>query len=102
MERAIDALPSFDYSTTLSKYVTVMFSTGPMFLSAIYGASPRRMPGTRDGVRVLPRALYGKYAVEGEGADAFFAHYFASSWHGNDAGFVQFVRLLALLSLDTH
>lgn len=67
-------------------------TTGPMFLSAIYGASPRRIAGTRDGVRVLPRELYGKYAKEGEGEHAFFAHYFGSSWHGDDAGLVKFVR----------
>lgn len=61
----------------LSKYPTVMFSTGPMFVTlqaSFYRA--------RRSLWVLPDGLYGKYVPTGE---SLFAHLFGSSWHGEDA-----------------
>jgi hypothetical protein len=71
-------------------YPTVMFSTGPMFLSAQYGLWPS-VDGIRGGVRVLPKSLYGKNAKPEEAEHSFFSHYYGSSWHESDAGFITFV-----------
>ncbi|KZO98031.1 glycosyltransferase family 32 protein [Calocera viscosa TUFC12733] len=91
--RAIDSLQSFDHNWIMN-YPTVMFSTGPMFISAIYGlyTSATGYPRTpEDEVRVLPKSLYGKNAKPGEAPHAFFAHYYGSSWHSDDAGLVLFL-----------
>ena len=61
----------------LSKYPTVMFSTGPMFVTL--QASLYR---SRRSLWVLPDRLYGKYVPAGE---SLFVHLFGSSWHGDDA-----------------
>ncbi|EJU06264.1 glycosyltransferase family 32 protein, partial [Dacryopinax primogenitus] len=93
MRRAIDSLQSFDH-TWMMNYPTVMFSTGPMFISSIYGlyTSVSGYPRTLEGeVRVLPKSLYGKNASPEEAPHAFFEHYYGSSWHSDDAGLVLFL-----------
>ncbi|THV08433.1 hypothetical protein K435DRAFT_959002 [Dendrothele bispora CBS 962.96] len=86
--QTIRNLVTFDHSWVLN-YPTVMFSTGPMFLSAQYGmyASSR----ASDTVRILPKSLYGKNAKEGEAPNSFFTHFYGSSWHDNDAAFIGFL-----------
>lgn len=79
MELVIHSLMSFDHQYG-TNYPTVMFSTGPMFLSAVYGQRAR-MNGDPKEVRILPRRWYGKNAPEAERAEAFFTHYYGSSWH---------------------
>lgn len=102
MDQVIHNLVTFNHQY-LSNYPTVMFSTGPMFVSASYGlyvdAHGPAMPSTPmkpaagfKGVRVLPKPLYGKNAKPAEAPDAFFSHYYGSSWHANDAGFLIFLR----------
>lgn len=87
----------------LTPYATVMFSTGPMFVSAVYrmfsDAHPTVAPSTPaqptqgfHGVRVLPKSLYGKNAKPSEAPDSFFEHMYGSSWHEGDAGFLIFLR----------
>lgn len=75
----------------LSKYITVFFTTGPMFLSAILA---RWIRMEQDGslsapmvskIAILPSMMYGSTAY------SFFAHYRGSSWHGNDAAVVRFM-----------
>jgi hypothetical protein len=39
-------------------------------------------------VRVLPKSLYGKNAPQSEVPHSFFSHFYGSSWHANDAGFI--------------
>jgi hypothetical protein len=94
MAQTIHNLMTFDISWYLN-YPTVMFSTGPMFLSAQYGVYTAAHPFTPDepggDVRILPRALYGKHAKPGEAPDAFFTHAYASSWHDDDASFINFL-----------
>ncbi|OCH87495.1 glycosyltransferase family 32 protein [Obba rivulosa] len=94
MAQTIHALAAFDCSWVLN-YPTVMFSTGPMFLSAQYAAYTSThppLPGAlREEVRVLPKSLYGKHATPEEAPCAFFAHYYGSSWHAGDAPFVGFL-----------
>jgi hypothetical protein len=94
MAQTIHNLVTFDHSWWLN-YPTVMFSTGPMFLSAQYGiytTAHSVTPETPGGdVRILPRALYGKNAKPEEAPHPFFAHYYGSSWHADDAAFVGFL-----------
>lgn len=70
------AAPTWDkiYGT---KYPTVMFSTGPMFLTYQAMLYPNK-----SGITVLPRSLYGKWT---HSPIAFFDHYHASMWHSTDA-----------------
>ncbi|KAH9943492.1 nucleotide-diphospho-sugar transferase [Epithele typhae] len=85
LAQTIHGLTKFDYNWIIN-YPTVMFSTGPMFLSAEYGA------WTSSGeVRILPKALYGKNAKPGEAPNAFFSHFYGSSWHADDAAFIGFL-----------
>jgi inositol phosphorylceramide mannosyltransferase catalytic subunit len=64
-----------------SSYPTVMFSTGPMFLTMQYVRHPEAVKA----VVVLPRHLYG-------GIPSFFAHYPGNSWHGADKYAVTWVQ----------
>jgi len=91
LAQAIHNLVTFDHSWVLN-YPTVMFSTGPMFLSAQYGiyvSSHPAVPG--NGVRILPKSLYGKNAKDGEAPHSFFSHFYGSSWHADDAAFIWFL-----------
>ncbi|KAJ9115524.1 hypothetical protein QFC22_005285 [Naganishia vaughanmartiniae] len=94
MEATIHGLVAFDHRY-VTNYPTVMFSTGPMFLSAQYGiytsAHPLTPTHPRPQIRILPKSLYGKNAKEGEAPHSFFAHYYGSSWHADDAGFITFL-----------
>jgi inositol phosphorylceramide mannosyltransferase catalytic subunit len=94
MAQTIHNLVTFDHSWYLN-YPTVMFSTGPMFLSAQYGVYTTAHPAAPEHpggeVRILPKALYGKNAKPHEAPHAFFAHYYGSSWHSDDAAFVGFL-----------
>jgi hypothetical protein len=94
MAQTIHNLITFDHSWILN-YPTVMFSTGPMFLSAQYGLYLSSHPPTPDHpggeVRILPKSLYGKNAEEKEASHSFFSHYYGSSWHSDDAAFIGFL-----------
>ncbi|CCM03152.1 uncharacterized protein FIBRA_05274 [Fibroporia radiculosa] len=94
MEQTIHGLMAFDHSWVLN-YPTVMFSTGPMFLSAQYGLYTSTHPPTlaQPGgeVRILPKSLYGKNAKPEEAPHSFFSHYYGSSWHADDAAFIGFL-----------
>lgn len=92
--QVIRNLIAFDYSWILN-YPTVMFSTGPMFLSVQYGhwtgvhpATPEHPGGE---VRVLPKSLYGKNMLPEQAPHSFFSHYYGSSWHADDAAFIAFL-----------
>ncbi|EJD01229.1 uncharacterized protein FOMMEDRAFT_110885 [Fomitiporia mediterranea MF3/22] len=94
MAQTIHNLVTFDHNWILN-YPTVMFSTGPMFLSAQYGIWTSShfptpdMPGGE--VRVLPKALYGKNAKVEDVPHSFFLHFYGSSWHADDAAFIGFL-----------
>lgn len=89
LAQTIHNLVTFDHNWILN-YPTVMFSTGPMFLSAQYGIFNSAHP-TEDPVRILPKSLYGKNAKEGEAPHSFFSHFYGSSWHADDAAFIGFL-----------
>lgn len=94
LAQTIHNLVTFDHSWILN-YPTVMFSTGPMFLSAQYGlytASHPPTPKLPGGeVRILPKSLYGKNAKPDEAPHSFFSHFYGSSWHADDAAFIGFL-----------
>lgn len=62
------------------RYATVMFSTGPMFVTIQFSLYNRK-----DEFTVLPADVYGKYEVT---SSAYLKHLHGSSWHGNDAKYV--------------
>lgn len=97
MELVIHNLVTFDHSYG-TNYPTVMFSTGPMFLSAQYNLWPT-VDGDHGGVRVLPKHLYGKHATPEQSEQAFFSHFYGSSWHSDDAGFILVVVSLSSLHI---
>ncbi|KAF8339152.1 uncharacterized protein EI90DRAFT_3118238 [Cantharellus anzutake] len=96
MAQTIHNLVTFDHDYILN-YPTVMFSTGPMFISAQYGIYTASHPSGSNAaypggeVRILSKALYGKNAKPGEAPHAFFSHHYGSSWHADDAWFVTFL-----------
>ena len=94
MEQVIRALITFDINYWLN-YPTVMFSTGPMFLSVQYSLYTKTHPPTiktpGGDIRVLPKSLYGKNAKPGEAPHSFFEHYYGSSWHSDDAWLWKFL-----------
>ncbi|BGP12512.1 hypothetical protein JCM10213_006923 [Rhodosporidiobolus nylandii] len=91
MDLVIHNLITFDH-TYGTNYPTVMFSTGPMFLSAQYGLWPKDVAeGEERQVRVLPRRWYGKNALPTQMEDSYFDHFYGSSWHADDAGFITFL-----------
>lgn len=104
MDLVINSLETFNHEWLYMPYPTVMFSTGPMFISAIYsmwsrilekgiGIEPPSQTSLYKRVRILPKPLYGKNAAPEEVPDSFFWHYYGSSWHAGDAGFVGFVSV---------
>lgn len=91
LNQTIHSIIKFDHSWVLN-YPTVMFSTGPMFLSAQYGLYTSSHPTTAlQDVRILPKSLYGKNAKENEAPHSFFSHFYGSSWHADDAAFIGFL-----------
>ncbi|KAH9482747.1 Inositol phosphoceramide mannosyltransferase 3 [Psilocybe cubensis] len=103
LEQTIHNLIKFDHSWVLN-YPTVMFTTGPMFLSAQYGLYTASHPNSAlQEVRILPKSLYGKNARENEAPHSFFSHFYGSSWHADDAAFIGFLgtwgKLLMWLGL---
>ncbi|KAE9397135.1 hypothetical protein BT96DRAFT_921711 [Gymnopus androsaceus JB14] len=90
LAQTIHNLVTFDHNWILN-YPTVMFSTGPMFLSAQYGIYTSSAGTQGDPVRILPKSLYGKNAKDGEAPDSFFTHFYGSSWHADDAAFIGFL-----------
>ena len=79
MEMVMQELPHWNRNWFFMPYATVMFSTGPMFLSAM-AARWNRMLATHsehsDTVRIdlLPKSLYGKNVAVEDAPYAFFRH----------------------------
>ncbi|KAI5478283.1 MFS transporter [Pseudohyphozyma bogoriensis] len=98
MDLVIHNLVTFNHQYG-TNYPTVMFSTGPMFLSAQYGLWPKddEAIGSERQVRILPRRWYGKNAPATEMGDSFFDHFYGSSWHADDAGFLLFLGKFGMI-----
>ncbi|WVN87179.1 uncharacterized protein L203_102356 [Cryptococcus depauperatus CBS 7841] len=94
MDDTVHGLHAFNHQY-FSNYPTIMFSTGPMFLSAQYAffssAHPPTFTQPSAPVRVLPKSLYGKNTPVANVPHSFFIHFYGSSWHADDAGFITFL-----------
>ena len=81
----INSLQGYDRHWLLP-YITVMYSTGPLFLSVLWKewmvTHARESTNWRGRVRVLMPEDYSAHAW------SFFNRYEGSSWHGNDAHFI--------------
>jgi len=106
MDFIIHRLGQFDHDYHLN-YATVMFSTGPMALSALLNMF-RRSPsfGLTPGlpafgpVRILPPKLYGKNLVAPQPSPGpYFTHYYGSSWHTDGAGPVLWLGKFGIFGL---
>lgn len=87
--RVIDSLPRYNRNW-FSPYVTIMGSTGPLFLSLIwrhYSSDPA--PLRHDHLRILfPDDYMGR-------SWSFFTHHVGNSWHKWDTQLILWVRLIA-------
>ncbi|BDD61816.1 hypothetical protein MPDQ_006247 [Monascus purpureus] len=76
--RVIEALQSYNRHWLLP-YVTVMYSTGPLFLSVIWKQYMQEQRSDLGRVRILMQGEYNRYSW------SFFTHHIGNSWHGKDA-----------------
>lgn len=81
LAQMLEALPRWRMPL-LTKYPTVMFSTGPMFVTLQVSVYLDRAA-----LWVLPDTVYGKYV---HGRYPIFEHLHGSSWHGDDAKSILF------------
>lgn len=84
--RVIELLQQYDRDWPLP-YITVMYSTGPLFLSVIWKDYMRDSPSETNRVRVLMQDEYKKHPW------SFFTHHTGNSWHGKDAQFIFWVNI---------
>lgn len=83
--RVINSLPRY-HTQWILPYVTVMASTGPLFLSIIWRQYNMDGPRAEDQVRVLFPDEYNKHSW------SFFSHHVGNSWHGKDVKLIFWVR----------
>jgi mannosyltransferase OCH1-like enzyme len=76
----------------LSKYITVFFTTGPMYLNGLLTEWLRKVQNDPDesvtmphGVAILPSMMYDTTAY------SFFGHAQGSTWHGSDVAAVSYL-----------
>ncbi|KAJ5831762.1 hypothetical protein N7474_000073 [Penicillium riverlandense] len=79
--RVIELLQQYDRQWFLP-YITVMYSTGPLFLSVIWKEYMQEHPSEMSRVRILMQDEYNKCSW------SFFAYHTGNSWHGKDAHFI--------------
>ncbi|KAJ5902970.1 Mannosyl phosphorylinositol ceramide synthase SUR1 [Penicillium tannophilum] len=79
--RVIKSLQQYDHRWFLP-YVTVMYSTGPLFLSVIWKEYMQDDPSEMNRVRILMQDEYKKHSW------SFFTHHTGNSWHGKNAHFI--------------
>jgi hypothetical protein len=83
--KVIDSLPRYDRSWVLP-YITVMGSTGPLFLSIIWRHyNSGTALAEKDRVRVLFPDEYSKHSW------SFFTHHMGSSWHQKDVQIIMWM-----------
>ena len=78
----VENLPRFNLWLILP-YLTVFYSTGPLFMSIVYRRYKSRVGMEYLDVVVLPEVLYS-----GSDSVSYFNHYEGSSWHTWDSDFV--------------
>ncbi|KAH0566407.1 hypothetical protein GP486_000190 [Trichoglossum hirsutum] len=87
--RVIEMLQQYNRNWPLP-YVTVMYSTGPLFLSVVWKEYMRSDPTEEGRVRILMPDEYNRHEW------SFFTHHRGSSWHGKDAQLIFWVRIAPL------
>lgn len=87
--RVIDSLQAYNRNWYLP-YITVMYSTGPLFLSVIWKEYARDRPSGDDRVRILMPDEYCKTTW------SFFTAHLGNSWHSKDAKLIFWVSLVSL------
>jgi mannosyltransferase OCH1-like enzyme len=75
--KAIDSLPDYNRRWVLP-YITVMASTGPLYLSLIWRHYSNTNPQGMDRLRILFPDEYNNHPW------SFFTHHLGNSWHRND------------------
>lgn len=91
--KVIESLQSYD-RFWMFPYITIMSSTGPLFLSIIWKQYMRRSRPLDEAsrVRVLMPERYMHHP------QSFFTHHVGNSWHRDDAKLIFWVRDLSFLS----
>ncbi|KAJ5569994.1 uncharacterized protein N7459_009424 [Penicillium hispanicum] len=79
--RVIELLQQYDHHWLLP-YITVMYSTGPLFLSVIWKEYLQDNPSEMSRIRIL---MPDEYKTQ---SWSFFTHHTGNSWHGKDARFI--------------
>ncbi|KAL3468108.1 nucleotide-diphospho-sugar transferase [Aspergillus heterothallicus] len=79
--RVIEALQGYDHHWPLP-YITVMYSTGPLFLSVLWKEYMHAHPSDANRIRILMPDEYNRNSW------SFFTHGIGNSWHGQDAPFI--------------
>ncbi|BCS25423.1 glycosyltransferase family 32 protein [Aspergillus puulaauensis] len=79
--KVIKSLQQYDRHWVLP-YITVMYSTGPLFLSVIWKEYMKDFPSEISRVRILMPDEYMNHSW------SFFTHHTGNSWHRNDARFI--------------
>ncbi|KAI9842092.1 MAG: hypothetical protein M1838_003276, partial [Thelocarpon superellum] len=79
--RVIESLQSYNHRWALP-YITVMYSTGPLFLSVIWKEYMQTVRDEGARVRILMPDESNKHAW------SFFIQHRGSSWHGDDARYI--------------
>lgn len=82
--RVIQSLQQYDHRWLLP-YITVMYSTGPLFLSVVWKEYIQDSHSEMTSVRILMQDEYMNHSW------SFFTHHTGSSWHGKDAPFIFWV-----------
>ena len=83
--RVVESLQAYDRRWFLP-YITVMYSTGPLFLSVVWKEYMAESYGP-DRVRVLMPEEYSQYSW------SFFTHHLGNSWHSSDVKLIFWVWL---------
>lgn len=84
--KVIDALPRYNRNWLLP-YITVMGSTGPLFLSVIWRHYNNESPAEDGRIRILFGDEYNNHPW------SFFTHHLGNSWHGGDVKLIFWVRI---------
>jgi hypothetical protein len=82
--KVIDSLPRYDRNWFLP-YITVMGSTGPLFLSIIWRHYSNQVTDEEERVRILFPDEYSKHSW------SFFRYHIGNSWHQKDVQLILWV-----------
>lgn len=82
--RVIESLQQYDRHWLLP-YITVMYSTGPLFLSVIWKRYTQQYLSDMSRVHILMQDEYKNRPW------SFFTHYVGNSWHAKDAHLIFWV-----------